>query len=370
MQISMEQRCLLWLSSAEIQPSVLERLTSRHQGVEGVWEAFGKRGGPEFPPSEHKVLKSLHSDAAIDGLLERLERINVRLLFPQDPYYPEQLRAIDDPPYLLYYAGDLESLKMPMLTIIGARRCSSYGREVAFTMARDLCKAGMCVVSGLARGIDCAAHLGALEAGGRTVGILGSGINVPYPPEHAPMFRQIAGGIGLILSEYPLDAEPKGFHFPFRNRIMSGLSLGVVFVEGQVRSGSMHTVSAALAQGREVFAVPGRVGTEVAQGPHTVIREGARLVTSAADILEDLGLETQPCETGEDETISLTDIQREILRQLGVEALDVQELSRRLDRVGSELLGELGTLEILGLIRREAGNRFCLSLQTGNRGGV
>ena len=367
MHLSEEQRSLLWLSAAKITPSHVTALAQAYGGPEGVWDAFGSRGGPEFPEQVRSTLSTLHSCHAMDGLIARLEQKNVRLLFRDDERYPGQLAKLDDAPYLLYYAGSLDCLKRPMVALVGTRRCSAYGREMASMLARCLCDAGVCVVSGLARGIDLAVHESALEAGGYTVGVLGSGINVPYPPEHRPLLRKIAGGIGLVLSEYPLDARPLPYHFPHRNRIISGLSLGVVFVEGRIRSGGIITVDTALSQGREVFAVPGCVGTAGAEGPNHILREGGRIVTCADDVLEDLGLAPGGAAPEPDETEGLTDLQRRILDLLALEPLGAQELGERLMLDASRLLAELGTLEIMGLICRESGNRFRRTLQAGNQ---
>ena len=362
MILTAKEKCLLWLSSAEVTPARVTELSEYYHGAEGIWEAFGRHGGPSFQPGAEKALRRLHTPAALDDLLEALEKKNVRLLFADDARYPEQLRAIQDPPYLLYYAGRLGCLEHPMVGLVGARRASAYGCEMARMLAHGLAQAGVCVVSGLARGIDAAAHQGALDAGGRTVGVLGSGINVPYPPEHTPMLRKIAGGIGLVLSEYPLDAGPLPFHFPHRNRIISGLSRGVVFVEGRIKSGGMHTVSAALAQGREVFAVPGRVGFAGTEGPHTILREGARIVTSAADLLDDLGLAPPAGQRQTKATSALSQPQRRIAAALSIEPLNAQELAKRLEMQDSDVLCELSLMEIMGVIRREAGSRYSLPL--------
>ncbi len=360
MLLSAEEKCLLWLSAAEVTPDRVSDLIQQYHSAQGIWDGFGTATAPRFQPAAQKVLERFHSRAAIDDLLEKLDQKNVHLLFETDERYPDLLRAIQDPPYLLYYAGRLSCLSMPMVALVGTRRASSYGQEMASMLASGLCEAGVCVVSGLARGIDAAAHQAALRAGGHTIGVLGSGINVPYPPEHTPMLRNIAGGNGLILSEYPLDAGPMPFHFPHRNRIISGLSMGVVFVEGKVKSGGMHTVSSALMQGREVFAVPGHVGMEGAEGPHTILREGARIVTSAQDILEDLGLcEIKP-QKAKGFSQPLTDEQQRIVELLKVEPLGVEELTNQLEMDATTLLVELGTLEIMGTIHREAGNRFSL----------
>lgn len=369
MLLNGEQKCMLWLSAAEVTPGKVRELIFRYGSLEEAWECFGTEYGPRFPDAAQSVMEAYHSRDAIDELHGTLERKNVKLLFQTDDAYPEQLNAIQDPPYLLYYAGKLDCLKKPMVAIVGTRRASSYGAEMSAMIARGLSDAGVCVVSGLARGIDGAAHKAVVEAGGSTVGVLGSGINVPYPPEHTELLRKIAGGIGLVLSEYPLDAGPRPFHFPHRNRIISGLSMGVVFVEGQIKSGGMHTVHSALMQGREVFAVPGRIGTYGSEGPHAILREGARIITSAQDVLEDLGL----VEIGTAQTKAsspavmqeLTLLQYGIVEQLEVESLSPHEISTKMNVSENEIITELGTLEILGVVEREAGNRFHLPYRGG-----
>lgn len=365
--LTAEQKCMLWLSAAEVTPGKVQELLNRFGSLQEVWERFDKDEELRFHPAAKGVLSSMHSRDAVDELHGTLERKNVKLLFREDKAYPPLLGEIQDPPYLLYYAGKLDCLKRPMIAVVGTRRASAYGQEMASMISRGLCDAGMCVVSGLARGIDAAAHKAAVESGGHTIGVLGSGINVPYPPEHTELLRKIAGGIGLVLSEYPLNAEPRPYHFPHRNRIISGLSMGTVFVEGRIQSGGMHTVHAALIQGREVFAVPGKVGSYGSEGPHAILREGARIITSAQDVLEDLGLasEASANKRKPDADQNLTPLQHRIVDLLHVEALNIQELTERLKISENELFSEIGMLEILGVIEREAGNRFHLPLTAG-----
>ena len=260
MELSMEQRCLLWLSSAEVSASRVAELISQYGSAQAVWEGFLTSKCPRFMPKCKKLLNDLYSDQKIDEQIKQLEEKHVHLLFADDEAYPSLLRGISNPPYLLYYAGQLECLQKPSVAIVGTRTPSEYGRHMAAKLASGLCEAGVTVVSGLARGIDYAAHQGALAAQGSTAGILGSGINRPYPSEHIPLLRQIARNNGVIISEYPLDATPLPFHFPYRNRIISGCCVGTIFVEGRIKSGGMHTVTSALDQGREVFAVPGQTG--------------------------------------------------------------------------------------------------------------
>ncbi len=360
MYLTAEQRCMLWLSAAEVAAGNVQSLTEEYGNILELWDAFGGKHWPTLPGNTNDILKRFHSQKAVDDLIDKLDKKNVHLLFRGDEAYPELLDSIQDPPYLLYYAGKIDCLQKPMIAVVGMRRASHYGKEMAAAIAKGLSEAGVCVVSGLARGIDAAAHEAVLQAGGATVGVLGSGINVPYPTEHTPLLRRIAGGKGLILSEYPLDSRPLGFHFPHRNRIMSGLSQGVVFVEGKTQSGGMHTVHAALMQGREVFAVPGQIGTIGSEGPHALLREGARIVTSAEDILDDLGLQKK--EKPEPHLVELNSLQGKIVRELETERLNPQEIAQKLNLDPTAVITELGTLEILGVVSREAGNRFYLPL--------
>ncbi len=207
-----------------------------------------------------------------------------------DEQYPAMLRSIPDPPAVLYLRGELQPRDLHALAIVGSRKCSYYGREQAERFAAILSAAGMTVISGGARGIDSAAHRGAIShPEGRTIAVLGSGVDVPYPPENEKLFEQIAGGRGAVLSEYPLGAPPVAENFPRRNRIVSGMSRGVLVVEADVRSGALITARQANEeQGRTVFALPGRVDNALSVGPHQLIRDGAILVTQLSDILDDL----------------------------------------------------------------------------------
>jgi DNA processing protein len=207
--------------------------------------------------------------------------------------YPEPLGALDDAPLVLSVRGRVEILATPAIAIVGARAATRSARTVARRLAYDLARAGFTIVSGLARGIDGEAHRGALEAGGRTIGVLACGIDRIYPPEHRGLADELMVA-GAIVSELPVGSPPQALHFPLRNRIISGLSRGVIVVEARRRSGSLITVRHALAQGREVFVVPGSVDGPFAAGTNQLLREGARAIQSASDVLEDLGVEIAP----------------------------------------------------------------------------
>ena len=212
---------------------------------------------------------------------------NIQLLCCDDPLFPSLLLNIHDVPILLYCLGDLDCLRLPAVAIVGSRTPTDYGRNISADLAQQLVGKGLAVVSGLAKGIDGQAHIGALEANGKTVAVLGCGLDVVYPQKHTGLYRQI-GEQGLLVSEYRLGTPPEGFRFPARNRIVSGLSLGVVIVEAAVRSGALITARLALEQNREVFAVPGRIDSSKSKGPHDLLRQGATLVQSVEDILIEL----------------------------------------------------------------------------------
>ncbi|MCI5211892.1 MAG: DNA-protecting protein DprA, partial [Candidatus Electrothrix sp. ATG2] len=230
-----------------------------------------------------------------DQEYERVRAKNIQLLCCDAPRYPFPLLNIHDYPILLYCVGDLDGFRLPAVAVVGSRTPTKYGQNVSAALAQQLARKGLAVVSGLAKGIDGQAHIGALEAGGKTIAVLGCGLDVVYPGEHGSLYKQI-GEQGLLVSEYPLGTPPEGFRFPARNRIISGLSLGVVIVEAAVRSGALITARLALDQNREVFAVPGRIDSPKSEGPHGLLRQGAVLIRSVEDILAELPSSIQSTE--------------------------------------------------------------------------
>lgn len=309
--------------------------------------------------------------AAARALAGRLAALGGRLVTCLDPAYPAALRAIYDPPPFLYALGDLAALRRPCVAIVGARRATPYGRRVAAELAADLALAGVVVVSGMARGIDGAAHEGALRAAERgagppTIAVLGSGVDVPYPPEHRELYRRIVRH-GLVLSEFGLGARPSRQSFPRRNRLISGLSRGVVVVEAAASSGTRHTVEFATDQGRDVFAVPGPVTSPLSAGPHQLLRDGARLCAGAADVLGEIGLPLPPGvrETlaagpgGEARVMRTTPAQRRLLACLDAgEPVSVEDLCALARIEPPEAMAALAELELGGLVQRLPGMQF------------
>jgi len=230
---------------------------------------------------------------SLDRDVERLAHLGVRVVPRPDSAYPERLSQLIDAPSVLLVRGEVPSLRMPGIAIVGARAATEAARQTARRLARELAAVGLTIISGLARGIDAAAHRGALDVGGRTIAVLACGPDRIYPPEHRSLAQEICER-GAIVSELPIGSPPRRAHFPLRNRLISGLSIGVIVVEARKRSGSLITVRHALNQGREVFVVPGAVSGPFAEGTNALLREGARPILSARDVVEDLGLERLP----------------------------------------------------------------------------
>ena len=238
-------------------------------------------------PAVARAIVGFDEWSAVDTELERIAEAGLRVVTWADAEYPVNLTHVHDPPPFVYVRGSLAPQDQIAIAIVGARSASTYGREVARQLARDLAHRQVTVVSGLARGIDAEAHRAALEAGGRTIAVLGSGLDVIYPPEH----RQLAHAMtqhGAVISEFALGSRPEAGHFPYRNRVISGLSLGTVVVEATEQSGSLITARCALEQNREVFAVPGQITASRSRGPHELIKQGAKLVHNVEDILSEI----------------------------------------------------------------------------------
>jgi DNA processing protein len=272
-------------------PRAAARLLERFGSAEGVFGALRSelerlRLRPEAV--ESIALRDRHAAAAVE--LERLREIDgADVLALDDGAYPELLREIADPPVTLYVRGEWRAcLEAPCVGLVGSRRCSTYGQNVAHLLARELASRGMTIVSGLARGIDAAAHRGALEAGGRTAAVLGTGLDEVYPRDHRRLAEEILGRGGALVTQFPLGTPPVSENFPYRNRIISGLSLGVVVVEASENSGSLITARLALEQGREVFAVPGNITSRNSFGTNYLIKgAGAKLVQQWQDVVSE-----------------------------------------------------------------------------------
>ena len=278
--------------------------------------------------------------------------MKIRSLLRGDPAYPGLLRQIPDPPRRLWLRGDAEPaiLDRTALAVVGARACSGYGRTVARLLAGEAAAAGAVVVSGLARGIDGEAHRAALAAGGTTVAVLGCGIDRDYPAAHAELARSIAAAGGLVVSEYGPGVEPAPWRFPARNRIIAGLALATLVVEARERSGALITADFALEDGRDVLVVPGEITSALSRGTNALLRVGATPVTSAADVLEALGLELRPAAVVPDDPAAAA-----VLEALREGAATLDELGRRCRLAPGLLAAALALLELESLVVVDAG---------------
>ena len=274
--------------------------------------------------------------------------------------YPARLRAIADPPLALFVRGRLDQADALAVAIVGARRAGEYGRGIAHELARGLALVGITVVSGLATGIDAAAHRGALAAGGRTLAVMATGIDGVYPAWHRALASEVAGR-GALLTEFPCGSPPLQFHFPQRNRIISGLTVGTVVVEAAERSGSLITAQFAVEQGREVFAVPGPIGTPHHRGCHRLVQNGAKLVTSVEDVLDEIAPalgERLAAVRAQVEAAALAPVERALVDVLAHDVLHVDEIVQRARLDAGQALETLLGLELRGLVEQRPGLRF------------
>jgi len=278
-------------------------------------------------------LKALANDE-----IEQAAEKNITIIACDDPLYPSLLKNIHDPPIVLYVLGNPELLNCKGIGIVGSRAATHYGKDIAGHMASSLAKQDYTIISGMALGIDTAAHKGALAAEGRTIAVLGCGLDIIYPPSNHKLYKNIASS-GAVVSEYPLGTRPDNFRFPARNRIISGLSLGIVVVEAASRSGSLITASHALEQGREVFAVPGRIDSVKSAGTHILLQQGAKLVHSVNDIVEEFSY-AGPLEKQEDNCHE--DTEQESFDQLNQEEIALFKCLEVYPRAIDEIVRESG----------------------------
>lgn len=380
-----QERLILLNLVPDIGSLRLRTLLDHFGDLDRLWQASDeevRRVSGFGPRLAQRLVEGRRHTQALEDELALATRHGLTLMTLQDAAYPARLRAIHDPPLVLYVKGRLPAPEEATIALVGSRRASTYGMAVARRLAYDLALRGITVVSGLARGIDGAAHRGALEARGRTIGVLGGGFCCFYPKEHEALASQMAEAGGAVLSEYPMRMSSLAQNFPRRNRIISGLSQGVVVVEAAPRSGALITCDLALEQGRAVFAVPGPITAVTAGGTNQLLREGAIPVTCAEDVLEELNLGSETrgrrqetgdrCrETGdrcqvlgeaEGETVhrdGLTADEQTVLAQLDPSApADLEAIVGRAGLATAACTAALLTLELKRLARQLPGKRF------------
>lgn len=314
-------------------------------------------------PKTATAIRDAAKDTYCDQVLKICKEQSIELLFPGDSRIPPLLKEIADPPLVLYLQGDFQPQDALSVGMVGTRHATAYGRYMAERLTKGLCGYGCTIVSGLARGIDGVCHRKAVEFGGRTIAVLGSSLTEVYPPEHGELAKSIRAK-GALVSETPPLAKPKAGVFPQRNRIISGLSLGVVVVEAAERSGSLITARHAGEQGRDVFAVPGQASAPTSRGSNRLIRDGAILVQDAEDILEHLSPLTRAAKLScgqivqQPRELILNDIERTVLQAIDVLPTDIDQIVHRSTLAVSQVLSTLSVLELKGAIKRTGGRSY------------
>ena len=358
--IGAEDRYLLWLSGIEnlggrrVLP-LLERFGSAEAVCNASRDELKNCGLNE--QHINSVLQHNRTELT-DEYARGLDTAGVNLVTINNSTYPALLREIFDPPVCLYVLGELPGDDAPKVSVIGSRRCSEYGLTVSRRMAKDLAANGVVVVSGMAKGIDSSAHIGALEGSGKTVAVLGCGVDVCYPAENKLLRERIINN-GCVISEYPLKTPPMAYHFPARNRIISGLSLATVVIEAAERSGTLITAGQALEQGRDVFAVPGNVTSKLSRGTNALIKQGAALVEGSVDILNLLdiphGGDVKQATSGKTD---LKPEERVVYDMIGDEPVSVTDIMQKSGSQAQTVQYILTMLEIYGLVEKLSGTRY------------
>ncbi|MDA7977433.1 MAG: DNA-processing protein DprA [Pirellulales bacterium] len=345
-----------------IRQALLERFGSPEAVFSASQAALRETSGVGVKLAQ--AISAARNNLDIAGLIAECRDDNVGIITQCDDAYPRLLQEIHDPPGVLFVDGQLQSADALAIAIVGTRHATNYGLAQAQGLAAGLARAGLTIVSGLARGVDAAAHRGALKAGGRTIAVLASGVRNIYPPEHEELAAEIASQ-GAVVSEAPPRVAPRSGVFPQRNRVISGMSLGVLVIEAAARSGALITARHAMEQGRDVFALPGRVDNRVARGCHALLRDGAKLVESPDDILEELGPLVSPATAADGETVHhpgellLNDLEREVLAKVQADATSIDDIVTASGLPAHQVLSALSVLEMRRLIRRLSGQFVC-----------
>ncbi|MDM8521720.1 DNA-processing protein DprA [Anaerolineales bacterium HSG6] len=354
----------LWIGFSKVSgigPARFKNLIEYYGNVETAWraEASELRAIGLDGKTVNNLVKT-RQQFDVDRELELINKLGVSVVTWDCPGYPNALKTISDPPFVLYVRGELIADDEWAVALVGTRKATTYGKECVRSLAHGLVKSGSTVVSGLAYGIDTEAHKAALKANGRTIAVLGCGVDINYPAANRNLAQAISES-GAIISEYPLGTRPEPKNFPRRNRIISGLSLGIVVVEGPIKSGANITARYALEQGREVFAVPGSILHHNSSGPHHLIQNGAKLVMEVNDILEELNL-TQLSQHVEARTlIPDNDTEAILLKNLSPEPTHIDDLGQLTGLQASELASALTMMELKGMVRQVGSMNYVLA---------
>ncbi|MEK7864181.1 MAG: DNA-processing protein DprA [Nitrospirota bacterium] len=347
----------------DIGPVTAKKLLAIYKKPEAVFKAPYKelaniRG---IGPAKAKNIKGYSEWGKIDAQLKKLDATGIKIITFSNKDYPETLKNIEDAPIALYIKGTIQKEDRYAVAVVGSRKYSPYGKLAAEKLSSELSSMGFTIVSGMARGIDTLAHTAAINSGGRSIAVLGSGIDVPYPPENRGLMEKLAAS-GCVISEFPPGTLPERENFPKRNRIISGLSLGVLVVEATADSGSLITASCALEQGKEVFAVPGNINSVNSKGTNDLIKKGAKLVQSAEDVIEELApILKGYIRTREKANIELSVEEKRLCDIMTAEPKHVDMLSRESKMPAQKVLGILLSLELNGIAKQAEGKKFFLA---------
>jgi DNA processing protein len=336
----------------------LRALLDAFEDIEAAWNAPRRAlRDVGLPVQAVDSLLKTRERLDLDRELGRIDSAGYQVVTWEEPAYPIRLAEIANPPPVVYIWGELRAQDRWAAAVVGTRRTTPYGRAVARDVGSALAANGVTVVSGLARGIDSIAHRAALDVGGRTLAVLGSGLDHIYPPEHRELAAAIAGS-GAVLSDYPLGTKPEGGNFPPRNRIISGLALAVVIVEAGEGSGALITADFALEQGREIFAVPGRINSRASRGTNRLIRAGARPMISPDDVLEALNLDVVARQEVSSQALPEDETERRVLEALSGDPIHVDELQAECGLPISQITASLAMLELKGRARQVGGMHY------------
>ena len=333
-----------------IGPSRFKIILKHFKTAESFWTASEKTLEKILTPNLFQQFLDFKKSFDIDEYIKRISGLDVKVITIEDKEYPKLLKEIADPPPVLYVKGEIPRNERS-IGVVGTRKMTSYGREVTEILVRDLVSAGFTIISGLARGVDSHSHRVTVGNRGKTIAVLGGGLDVIYPPENAALAEEIANGNGAVISEFPLGMAPVPGNFPARNRIISGLSLGILVTEAGEDSGSLITAGLAGEQGREVFAVPGPIYSTLAKGPAELIKQGAKLVMSVSDILDELNLDSRYKASDVNKIEGETEEEQKILDLITEAPVHVDEITRQTKLPASKVGSLISLMEIKGKIK-------------------
>lgn len=357
-----------WLASGSMPPCMTRGLLEKYGESSDAFRAFEKRDEEfirEIPPRLISLLERNGKDSIMQQFREKIEKNAIGSIRYSDKAYPEDLIPIDDAPAILFYQGNLQCLREKKLAMVGSRAASYSGMKAARKLAADLSRKGVCIVSGLACGIDTSSHRGCLEGGSPTIAVTASGLDTVYPRDNIGLRDDILKNNGLILSEYAPGEKPAGWHFPFRNRIIAGLGKALILIEARIRSGSMTSVRHTLEQGKDVFVYPGDPSSDRFEGNHQLLREGGIYFTCAEDILEDLHWLDNHTTVGQN-IVCCTDMpavsaeQASVIRALEPGRLSFEQLLGKTGISPAEMMSILTVLQISGMIEALPGKQYQL----------